>query len=304
MTLHILDAGLYTLVVDFGRSASRSLGVPVGGAADRYALAMGNALVGNPPGEAALEVTLHGPTLQADCDLACVVYGAPFEMTAACRPLETGKTFTLHAGEELHIGGTPEGMRAYLCVRGGLGGRVVLGSRSGLVPLAAGTELPCRPGAIHHRFFRPPLAWNQYPRTLRVVDGPQLDWFTAESFFAGDFTVTRESNRMGLRLQGDPLLVPAHELLSVPVCPEAVQVTSNGQAIILGVDGQTIGGYPKIAQVISADVDKLAQLRPGDRIQWEQVTLDEAGRIYRQKLAELAEWITRLRAAEVFGGGN
>src|SRR5262249_3661394 len=148
----------------------------------------------------------------------------------------------------------------------------------------------------------PPLVWNQQPRTLRILDGPQADWFPAEAFLAGQFTVTPESNRMGLRLQGEPLAVPARELVSEPVGPGAIQVTSNGQCIILGVDGQTIGGYPKIAQVISADVDKLAQLRPGDRIHGLRVTLDEAAQIYRAKQAELEEWVTRLRTAEVFRG--
>src|SRR5262249_39033255 len=151
--------------VDFGRTGSRSLGVPVGGAADQYALAMGNALVGNPPDAAALEMTLHGPTVLADCDLACVVYGAPFEITVAGRCLEAGTTFTWQAGDELHVGGTPEGMRAYLCIQGGLDGKEVLGSRSGLLPLTAGTELACTPGVVHHRFFLPPLVWNQQPRT-------------------------------------------------------------------------------------------------------------------------------------------
>src|SRR5436309_3029408 len=116
MTLRVLEAGLHTRVVDFGRPGSRSLGVPVGGAADRGALALGNGLVGNPPEAAALEVTLAGPTALADCDLACVVYGAPFELTAPGLTLAAGKTFTLPAGVALKIGGTAEGMRAYFCV--------------------------------------------------------------------------------------------------------------------------------------------------------------------------------------------
>jgi biotin-dependent carboxylase-like uncharacterized protein len=304
MILRILDPGLYTLVVDAGRPAARSLGVPVDGAADRFALAVGNALVGNPPDTAALEITLAGPTVEVDGgDLACVVYGAPFELTGAARDWVAGKTFTLPAGEVLRIGGTPRGMRGYVCVRGGLDGPVVLGSRSGLAPLAAGAELPCRPGAIPGRFVRPACVWNQEPRTLRIVDGPQADWFPLEAFDLAEFTVTPESNRMGLRLQGDALPVPARELVSEPVCPGAVQVTSDGQCIILGVNGQTIGGYPKIAQVISADVDKLAQLRPGESIRWARVRLAEAAVLYRQKQAELHEWVTRLTVGELFGRG-
>src|SRR5438874_10635985 len=106
MSLRVLDAGLHTLVVDFGRPRWRSLGVPVGGAADRFALAVGNALVGNPPDAAALEISLAGPTVQADCPLACVVYGAPFPLASDRQTLVAGKTFTLQAGETLHVGGT------------------------------------------------------------------------------------------------------------------------------------------------------------------------------------------------------
>src|SRR2546430_6494102 len=104
MSLRVLEPGLQTLVVDFGRPHCRSLGVPVGGAADRTSLAIGNALVGNPPNTAALEITLAGPTLEAGCDLACVVRGAPFELISNRQPLTVGKTFTLRAGEQLRIG--------------------------------------------------------------------------------------------------------------------------------------------------------------------------------------------------------
>src|SRR5437588_406853 len=120
MKLRILDPGLYTLLVDSGRPRTRSLGVPVGGAADRWSLAIGNALVGNPPDAPALEVTLSGPTLQADCDLACVLYGALFTLASGGEALSAGKTFTLHADQELRIEGAQAGARAYLCVRGGL----------------------------------------------------------------------------------------------------------------------------------------------------------------------------------------
>lgn len=134
MTLHVLLPGLHTRVVDFGRPRTRSLGVSVGGAADRSSLTIGNAFVGNPPDAAALEITLAGPTLRADCELACVVYGAPFELASDRRPLAAGKTFTLEPGEELRIGGTAEGVRAYFCVRGGIEAPLVLGSRSSFTP--------------------------------------------------------------------------------------------------------------------------------------------------------------------------
>jgi antagonist of KipI len=294
MTLKVLAPGLHTLVVDFGRPRSRSLGVPVGGAADRFSLALGNALVGNPPDAAALEVSLAGPALQADCELACAVYGATFELSTDRRTLTAGKTFTLEPGEELRIGSTAAKVRAYLCVRGGFDVPETLGSRSSLSPLAAGAELHCQPYVTSSRFFLTP-AWPHDSGTLRVVAGPQADWFQGGALCRRPFTVTPSSNRMGLRLRGEPLDVPRREMVSEPVCPGAVQVTRDGQCIVLGIDGQTIGGYPKIAQVISADLDVVGQLRPGERVLFRQVGLEEAERLYREKQAVLREWVTRLR---------
>ena len=295
--LKILHPGLCTLVVDQGRPQCRSLGVPVGGAADRTSLAIGNALVGNPPDAAALEVALAGPTLVADTELACVLYGAPFDMGSDRWPLTTGKTFTLQAGEVLHIGGAVRGARAYFSVRGGLHTPTILGSRSSLAPLKAGAALACFSGSIHAHFVR----LEDHPVTatavLRVLNGAQADWFQQEDFLAAEYTVAPASNRMGLRLSGPPL-PPPREMVSEPVCPGTVQVTRDGQCIILGVDGQTIGGYPKIAHVIGADLDALGQLRPGDRVAFRRTTLAEAEGLYREKQARVRDWVTRLRAAE------
>jgi biotin-dependent carboxylase-like uncharacterized protein len=313
MTLHVLDPGLASQVVDFGRPNNRSLGVPVGGAADRAALAVGNALVQNPPDAAALEITLAGPTLRADAELTCVVHGAPFDMALNTQEISTGKVFIMRAGDELHVRGTPTGMRAYLCVHGGIQTEAVLGSRSAFEPVQRGTVLPCPPSALPSRFIKqerladPSAIMHRLfglPSTskiLRVLPGPQIDWFDASELFPAsfDFTcppleVSAASNRMGIRLRGAPLPFPAQELVSEPVCPGSVQVTRDGQCIILGVEGQTIGGYPKIAQVISADLDELGQLRPGDRIHFVRVDLELAETLYRRRNAELSELLTRL----------
>lgn len=301
--LKVLSPGLCTLVVDAGRPRWRSLGVPVGGAADRAALAVGNALVGNPPDAAALEIALAGPTLQAVGEVACVLCGAPFDLATDHQPLTPGKTFTLRPGEVLRVGGTPHGLRAYLCVRGGLRTPWLLDSRSAFEPLRAGAELPCVPGSIRARSLAPgdsPLSIHDDPVTLRILPGPQADWFEPDALHGRRFEVTPASNRMGLRLSGKPLAVPARELVSEPVCPGAVQVTRDGQCIVLGIDGQTIGGYPKIAQVISADLDELGQLRPGAGVHFASVTLAEAEALYREKQAILRQWLVRLRTAEVF----
>ncbi len=308
MSLHVLEPGLFSLVVDLGRPHTRSLGVPVGGAADRTSFMLGNALVGNPPDAAALEISLAGPTLRAECELGCVVYGAPFDLRCGLRELQAGKTFTLRAGEVLRVGGTPEGMRAYLCVRGGIQSPVVMDSRSGLAALRAGETVSCQAGHIPVRFIQQPgelCPWGPARHRLRVVEGTQSGWFVAQEFYGRpdanphpqppSFIVTPASNRMGVRLKGEPLTIPAQELLSEPVCPGVVQVTRDGQCIVLGVDGQTIGGYPKMAHVIGADLDLLGQLRPGDVVRFVRVSLEEAQELHRRKKIELHRWLTRLQ---------
>lgn len=302
--LKVVHPGLCTLVVDGGRPCCRSLGVPVGGAADRAALALGNALVGNPPDAAALEVALAGPTLVADAELACVLFGAPFDLATDRRPLAAGKTFTLRPGEVLHVGGTARGVRAYLCVGGGLQTPVVLGSRSSLEPLKAGTELDCIAGRIQPRFIdrwdpsaSPALSRQGRRMPLCVLPGAQAAWFSPEWWVQKRFTVAPSSNRMGLRLTSDPLSVPDRELVSEPVCPGTVQVTRDGQCIVLGVDGQTIGGYPKIAHVCSFHLPMLGQLRPGDRIGFAPLALDRAVARYRKWTAYYQQYLKQIRAA-------
>ncbi|MFO0878448.1 MAG: biotin-dependent carboxyltransferase family protein [Gemmataceae bacterium] len=288
-TLTLLAAGLQTYLVDGGRPHTRSLGVPLGGAADRASLAIGNALVGNPPDTPALECCLSGPSLVADVPLACVLFGAPFSLSSKRRPLEGSTSFTLEPGEELHIGGAARGMRAYLCVAGGIAGASILGSRSSLEPLPAGTRLAVCSGRITAR--RPELECD-LETTLRVLPGGQADWFPGVLLRQAE--VTTASNRMGLRLRGVPLPVSGREMVSEPVCPGTVQVTRDGQCIILGVDGQTIGGYPKIAHVVAADLDRLGQLRPGTVVTFAYVTPAEAIHLAQVKSQQLRAWQTRL----------
>ena len=304
MSLRVLSPGLHSLLVDAGRPGSRSLGVPVGGAADRAALAVGNALVGNRPDAPAVEFTLSGPTLAAEHHAAGVVFGAPFTVSVNGRPVPAGTTFTLAPGDTLAVGGTPTGARGYLCVAGGFAGPTVLGSRSGLDPLAAGEVLTCPPSRCEPRGLG--FACLPSPRRggagggvaeLFVLDGPQRDWFD-DSFFTRDYAVTPAANRMGVRLAGEPLTRRPGELVSEAVAPGAVQVTNDGLPVVLGVDGQTIGGYPKVAHVIRADLDLVGQLRPGDRVRFVRVTTDEAATAARERAAEVRSWLARLRAAD------
>lgn len=305
MSLRVRDPGLFSLPVDRGRAHSRHLGVPLGGAADDAALALGNGLVGNPPDAVVLEVTLVGPTLEALHPTACVVFGAAFRSSVNGREIPPGTTFTLEPGDVLRVGSTPAGCRGYLCVAGGFDSPVVLGSRSALRPLKVDDELACPASRTEPRALPPDaLSWragsasDRSVQVLRVLDGPQRDWFTGDSFFAQTYEVSPASNRMGLRLKGVPLPRRPGELTSEAVAPGAVQVTNDGLPVVLGVDGQTIGGYPKVAHVVRADLDRLARLRPGDRVRFVSVIPAEASAAAGERAAFLAVWLARLRIAE------
>jgi antagonist of KipI len=293
--LIVLDPGIESRIVDLGRPGTRSLGVPVGGAADRRSFLLGNSLIGNPPDAPALEVALKGPRLRADADTGCVVFGAPFGLWRDGYPLEVGRSFTLRAGEELRIGGTSLGVRAYLCVRGGFDAAAILDSRSALDRLHGGETLSCTKSNVATRWCPEVNLSRAGEGVLGVVPGLQADWFDPSEVYGQSFTVLPASNRMGVRLQGKPLTMPAREMISEPVSPGAIQVTNDGQCIVLGVDGQTIGGYPKIAHVIQADLDIIGQLRPGAPIRFALVSMDDAVKADRDAQLWLAEWCMRLR---------
>jgi len=287
MKVVLLRAGLHTRLVDAGRPHSRSLGVPLGGAADRWSLALGNALVGNPPQTPALEITLVGPTLVADEPLTLAVYGAAFDLSG----FAMGSTFRLAAGQPLVIGGCKSGRCAYVCFAGGVQAEPILSSVSSLYPLMDGATLECRAtGAIPGRSLRLP----SWPEVLRVLPGAHAGLFPAGALTAPTYQVGAAADRMGVRLEGPALPVPP-ELPSEPICPGAVQVTRDGQCIVLGVDGQTIGGYAQIAQVIAADWDVVGQLRPGQTVRFATVDRAMAQRAWEARQKELRAWLTRLR---------
>lgn len=294
MSLRVLSPGTHTLVVDGGRPRSRSLGIPVGGPADCESLAIGNALVGNASLTPALEITLTGPTLLAIQDVGMCVYGAPFQVFRDGETIEAGHTFTLKEGQTLRIGGTPRGCRAYLCVPGGFHRPKVLESVTGFSPLLADEILECEASLLPGRGLGANPAVSEKVVLIRCLPGPQGDWFE-DAFYADTYRVTPDCNRMGLRLDGPPLKMPKRELVSEAVAPGAIQITNEGKPIVLGVDGQTIGGYPKVAHVISADLDRLGQLRPGDELRFQLVSERKAEELALKQRKEQSERLHRIR---------
>jgi antagonist of KipI len=261
-----------------GRFGYAQFGISASGAADPLALRAGNLLVGNAENAAALEMTLAGGAFEFESDAVIALTGSDF---GAGLPLWS--SIGIKAGQMLRCGPTRSGARCYLSVRGGIAVPKVMGSASvhvmtgvGGRALRAGDELPIGEGIVR-RPRSPARGVPQYQRdgVLRATPAAQADWF-ADELYGAKYTVSEESNRMGIRLRGPAIPSPAGHMLTEGTPLGAVQVPPDGQPIILFVEHQTTGGYPKPANVISADFCRLGQLRPRDEVHLEQVTIDEA----------------------------
>jgi biotin-dependent carboxylase-like uncharacterized protein len=307
MGLIVIDPGLSTTVQDLGRPGYREWGVPPGGAFDRGAAGLANALVGNGADRAVLELALVGGTYEAQGPLALAMAGAPMEARVVApdgseRILRIPLSWPLRQGERLTLGRALEGVRTYLAVRGGWRTRLRLGSRSSEERLRAGEDLPAEPGSIPTRHPAGSFWTPRNTEPFRIVDGPDAlpddPAFDPSSSWADQrFRVGSRSDRMGLRLEGEPLAITSPPgRLSSPVAAGAVQV-AGGQLIVLGVAGGTMGGYPHIAHVISADLDRLGQLRPGDGIMFRRVTLDQARAADQEMRLARRALLTRIATA-------
>lgn len=290
--LQIVKPGLLTTVQDLGRYGHQESGVPVAGPMDTFSHRVANQLVGNDAGAATLEITLLGPEILCDASTTMAIAGAQFEVTCDDRPVPIGSSFGVTRGQRIKFGRIVQGARAYLAVAGGIQTAPVLGSRA--------THLVSHMGGFNGRALAigdsVPIVDDAGPRPLRksaglvlpskgrallrVIPGPQADWFEADALKTMDgvsFRISPQSNRMGYRLQGPPL-VRTHdrELISEPLGVGAIQVPAAGEPILLMADRQTAGGYPKIGYVISADLPLAGQLAPGDFIEFNLCTQQDA----------------------------
>jgi antagonist of KipI len=290
--LHVIKPGLLTTVQDLGRYGHQASGVPVAGPMDSFSHRVANQLVGNDIDAATLEITLIGPELIIEAATTLAIAGAHFEVTCDDRPVAIGASFAVTRGQRLKFGRIVEGARAYLAVAGGIQTTPVLGSRATHVvsrmggfsgrALAAGDRVPIvdddRPRP--HRKSAGLMLPAKGRALLRVIPGPQADWFARDALKTMDgvsFRISPQSNRMGYRLQGPPLVrVHDRELISEPLGIGAIQVPSAGEPILLMADRQTAGGYPKIGYVISADLPLAGQLAPGNFIEFNLCTQQEA----------------------------
>jgi antagonist of KipI len=292
MGLRVVNPGLFTTVQDLGRAGFREYGVSQGGAFDRGAASLANALLGNNLEWAVLELTLVGGTYEACEPLALALAGAHMETRVRARDgnerrIEVPAAFPLGAGDGLTIGGAARGARAYLSVSGGWQTPVTLGSRSCEAPVAAGVVLPCASGSTPYRRPGPELVERHDDGTIRVIPGPDFAMVDPSWLMPGrSYVVQSSSDRKGLRLEGPGWPVRSDpNRVSTPVAPGAIQV-AGGQPLLLGVSCGTMGGYPHVAHVITVDLDRVAQARPGDALTFSTIDLAEARRLDREHIAQ------------------
>lgn len=298
----VFQPGPYTTVQDLGRFGWQQFGVPPSGMLDRFAGRVANILVGNPDAAALLELTLSGPSLKVLSPAVIALTGAEMPMTVNGRRIEGWQAAALQPGDRVDIGMAASGCRAYLAVAGGIDVPPVMGSRSCYVGAAVGgfEGRPLRSGDVLHReggdaaFAPRRLPPEEIPVyspeiTLRAVAGPQDEYFDRglELFFSSSFCVSPQADRMGCRLTG-PVIEQIdgmpRSIISEPSLPGGVQIPQDGQPIILLTE-QTVGGYTKIATVISSDIPRVAQARPGDTIRFSRIDLYQAHEAYRRQAA-------------------
>lgn len=298
--LKIVKPGFLTTIQDRGRFHYQKWGIPVAGAMDEYALRVGNLLVGNQENQACLEITLLGPEIEFWAPGLIALTGADLGAQLNGQSVETWTSFQVKEGDILRFTGIRSGCRAYLAAAGGFDVPVVMGSRS--------TYLRGKIGGLNGRALREgdvlevntseqnsqwppsriPVEFRQQhssTQVVRVVLGPQDDAFTPEgidTFLHSEYTVTPESDRMGCRLEGPAITHrEGPDIISDGIAMGSIQVPGNGKPIVMLADRQTTGGYAKIATVITPDLWKMAQAKPGDTISFAGVTLAEAHAAYK-----------------------
>ncbi len=282
--IRIVEPGVRSTVQDRGRFGHLRAGVPPAGAADPFALAAANALVGNAEDAAGIEIV--GAPFRFACDDARVVAVAGRDVSLATRSRLPGwSSVFARAGQLVTVHGGHTTRFAYLAVSGGIATELLLGSRSSYLPaglgapLRAGDALPLGDADAGPEDAARRLEPTSYDGRVRAMAGPHQDRFAAEAvalFFSAPFVIDPASDRQGVRLGGAPIAPRAGELQSCGVVAGAVQVPRGGAPIVLLADHQTTGGYPVIATVIAADLGKVAQCMPGESIRFYRVERDDA----------------------------
>ncbi len=309
-SIELISAGLLTTVQDLGRRGYQRYGIPVCGALDPVSLRIANVLVGNPEGEACLEITALGPTIRFNSDSVVALVGADFKIDLDGREVRTWESVEVSAGSVLSIGAASDGLRAYLAIAGGIDVPPVMNSRSTDLKgvfggfegrhLQDGDSLPVGDSphvadwsqrGLPAGISRQPTFGQEFQ--IRVVLGPQDGEFTQtgiDTMLTSEYTVSVDSDRMGYRLEGAEI---THErgpdIVSDGTALGSVQVPGSGQPIILLADRGTTGGYTKIATVIAPDIGLLSQALPGAKVRFTAVSVEEAHEAQREQESMIRE---------------
>ena len=299
-------AGFLTSIQDLGRTGFREFGVSLGGALDSFGLRVANLLLGNAEGAAGFEITLGGLQLRFQDDRVVAWCGGEFDVRIGSRALPPGHAGLVSAGEKLKIGAPKVGCRSWLSISGGVHVEPVLTSRctdlragfggyqgralrdGDILPLGLWPGSPTPATAISS--WTAPHDWvspakpKPILRFIRGADWNRFDTSTLQRLTSEAFAVSSDSDRMGVRLEGPQLKrVDKSDLISEAVAPGTIQVPPSGKPILLLGDCQTIGGYPKMAHVITVDLGVAAQLRAGDRVRFSEVSLADAYRLLLER---------------------
>ncbi len=299
MGIKVIIAGALTTVQDMGRTGYQQFGIPVCGVMDQRAAAAANRLCKNDENAAVLEMTLLGGSFRFEEDALIALTGADMEPLLNGEAVPRYRPVFAKAGSTLELGMARKGCRAYLAVFGGIDVPVVMGSRSTDLKsgtggfngrkLASGDTVPYKPFTGDLSAFRGlPEPEPGFPSKARIraVGGPQEDAFTEDglnAFYGGEYRLTDKCDRMGYRLEGETIETACgSDIISDGIAFGSVQVPSSGKPIILMADRQTAGGYAKIATVCSFDLPVLAQLKPGDTVTFERISVEDAQKLIRQ----------------------
>ena len=294
MGIEIISSGLQTTVQDLGRAGWRHMGVPESGGADKFSLKLANFILGKPFNSSVLECTLTGPTLKFSSPYSVTVTGADMNPKVNNKEVEMNQVIEVKSNDVLSMDNCSKGCRSYIAFSEDILSDNFLGSASTYLPAKLGgiEGLPLKEGSVINTkpcksktnslreidFKLGKLFENEW--TIRVIKGPEYDVIkksSREITFSSIFTVSNDSNRIGNRLMGIKVdVLNNNQMVSCPMAPGTIQCPENGLPIILGCDSQTLGGYPRILQIVASDLHLIGQLRPNDTVSFEMISVDQA----------------------------
>lgn len=312
--IKIIQPGLMTTVQDLGRYGYQQFGVSVSGAMDSIATRLANILVGNREEEGLLEITMVGPEIEFLDSMIIAITGGDLQPIVNDRPIKMNRSVLINPGDCLRFQGIKKGCRSYIAFAGGVEVPVIMGSKSTFVRAKVGgykgralqsgdildigeptNSLEYLVGREVKKDF---YDYGSNPIEVRVILGPQDDAFTQEgmqTFFNGEYIVTNKFDRMGYTLEGEKIEhKEGADIISDGISMGAIQIPNQGTPIIMMADRQTTGGYTKIGNVITVDLPKIAQAKPGDKIFFRKSTLEQAHQLIKQQESKIQKWKQQL----------